>query len=540
MIGTLHRGVLISVLTIALPAGSALAQQDLIDNTSEGADRIGPGSFDQTLGRTFVVDAASLPKPYATPTVSNGPRTLPYSEQVPIVPPGFIVTRLARLQHPRRMLVLPDGNVLVAEQNAGALTLIRYPNRPGEGGDREQRGVSSGALDPSVPVERFASKLEGPYGLALREGEILVADQRGIWSLPYPASGPPSPKLITKDGVFGSIGGHSNRPLAIDPRTGTLFVGVGSIGNIDVEPPVKATIQAFNADGSNQRTYAAGARNPTGLAVHPQSGELYALVQERDGLGNRLVPDYLTHVKDGAFYGWPYAYLGQNPQPGFANRAPDRVKATVAPDLLFEAHSSTLDLAFYTGDAFPEKYRNGAFVALKGSWNRTPPTGYKVVFVPFEQGRPTGSYENFMVGFWTAGQQQAQVWGRPASLAVARDGALLIGDDLAGTVWRVAAGRKEAQAPEIPGPSGHRSAQAGAPSQSPTPPAPSPPTTQVPSSDPTQPNLTERLKRSDGVITPPANIDPEISVPAPNPNPNTTPVIPPPGSPGGNPDIRPK
>jgi glucose/arabinose dehydrogenase len=178
-------------------------------------------------------------------------------------------------------------------------------------------------------------------------------------------------------------------------------------------------------------------RNPTTLAFHPTTGELYAGVQERDGLGDNLPPDYLTHVEKGAFYGWPYAYIGPNPQPGFAHRAPEKVKATVVPDALFQAHSSVLDLVFYDGEQFPAEYRGDAFVALKGSWNRSEPTGYKVVRVRFKDGRPDGSYENFVTGFWVSGQHRAEVWGRPAALAVMKDGSLLIADDTGGTIWRV-------------------------------------------------------------------------------------------------------
>jgi glucose/arabinose dehydrogenase len=177
-----------------------------------------------------------------------------------------------------------------------------------------------------------------------------------------------------------------------------MFVGVGSSGNIGVEPEVKATIQRFDADGSNQRTFASGTRNPTALAFHPDTGELYAVVQERDGLGDRLVPDFLIRVKEDAFYGWPYAFTGQNPQPGFAHLRPDKVQASVPPDLLFESHSSAMDIVFYDGHQFPAEYRRNAFVALKGSWNRSEPTGYKVVRVPFKDGQPEGFYENFATG----------------------------------------------------------------------------------------------------------------------------------------------
>jgi glucose/arabinose dehydrogenase len=200
----------------------------------------------------------------------------------------------------------------------------------------------------------------------------------------------------------------------------------------------KATIQRFDADGSNQTTFASGVRNPTALAFNPRGGELYALVQERDGLGDHLPSDYFTRVQEGGFYGWPYAYIGKHPQAGFASLAPEKVNATITPDLLFEAHSSATDLVFYEGEQFPPEYKGSAFVALKGSWNRSRPTGYKVVRVPSKDGGPENYYENFVTGFWISGEQRAEVWGRPAPLAVAKDGSLLIADDTGGTIWRIA------------------------------------------------------------------------------------------------------
>jgi glucose/arabinose dehydrogenase len=336
--------------------------------------------------------------------------------------------------------------VLVAEQSGGYLTLLRD--------DGEGRAKW---------IDRHVEDLNRPYGLAWQNDNLLVADQDGIWQVPHvigalragkpvpaqradqlppderkPMSGAYGAQLITKKGVFGIAQGHQNRALVIDPKDGALFVGVGSSGNLGVEPEPKATIQRFDPDGSNQTTYASGTRNPTALAFHPDTGDLWAVVQERDGLGDNLPSDLLIRVQQGGFYGWPYAYVGNHPQPGFAQLAPDKVNATITPDLLFEAHSSLLDLVFYQGDQFPAAYRGGLFVALKGSWNRSVPTGYKIVWVPFKDGRPEGYYENFAVGFWASGEQRAEVWGRPAALAVAKDGALLVADDTGGTIWRIA------------------------------------------------------------------------------------------------------
>jgi glucose/arabinose dehydrogenase len=394
----------------------------LAQNSAGTGGDLGPRenfAVEHEIGRRFRIDPAALPSPGLQPSASNGPRTIAYAGQRLNVPPGFTATAFATgIRNPRRFLVLASGDVLVAAQSAGEVLLLR----DGGGG----RAASPG---------RYASGFNEPYGLAWRDNELLVADQDGIWRVPNPGA---RPEPVTRQGVFGADRGHKNRPIAIDPRTGALFAGVGSIGNIAVEPAPKATIQYFGPDGSNQTTYAAGTRNPTTLAIHPQTGELWAGVQERDGLGDNLPSDYLIRVRQGGFYGWPYAYIGPHPQPGFAERAPDKVAATIVPDLLFQAHSSLLDLVFYDGAQFPPQYRGGGFAALKGSWNRSLPTGYKIVFAPFANGSPAGYCENFATGFWVSGEHRAEVWGRPAALAVAKDGALLVGDDTGGTIWRIA------------------------------------------------------------------------------------------------------
>ena len=348
------------------------------------------------IGRRFRIDPAGLPAPKTGPIVSNRALIVAYTGQAPQVPAGFTATPFATgLVNPRRLLVLPNGDVLVAEQSAGYLTLLRDD---GSG--------------HAVWIDRHVEDLNRPYGLAWQGDHVLVADQDGIWSVPHilgalragrsetlrvdqvppeerkPIAGAYGAKMLSQKGVFGIVQGHQNRPLAVEPKSGALFVGVGSSGNVGVEPEPKATIQRFDADGSHQTTYASGMRNPTALAFQPQTGELYAAVQERDGLGNNLPSDYLTRVQQGGFYGWPYAYIGKHPQAGFANLAPDKVDATIVPDLLFQAHSSVLDFVFYDGEQFSAEYKGNAFVALKGSWNCAEPTGYKVVRVPFKDGRP--------------------------------------------------------------------------------------------------------------------------------------------------------
>jgi glucose/arabinose dehydrogenase len=444
------------ILLIALAAGAAAA---LTLSSASAQQQGAPGQGSATkeelaqnfqaeheIGRRFHIDPNDLPAPKTGAIVTNRSLVVPFGGQALEVPPGFAATPFATgLANPRRLLVLPNGDVLVAEQSSGYLTLLRD--------DGEGRAKW---------IDRHVEDLNRPYGLALRGDEILIADQDGIWRVPHvvgalragrpvppqrvdqvppdqrkPVPGAYGAEMLTKKGVFGITVGHQNRHLAIDPKTGALYVGVGSSGNLGVEPEPKATIQRFDADGSNQMTVASGTRNPTALAFHPQTGELWAVVQERDGLGDNLPSDYLIRVQQGGFYGWPYAYIGKHPQPGFANLAPDKVEATITPDLLFQAHSSLLDLVFYEADQFPPEYKGSLFVAVKGSWNRSVPTGYKIARVPFKDGRPEGYYENFATGFWASGEERAEVWGRPAALAVAKDGSLLVADDTGGTIWRI-------------------------------------------------------------------------------------------------------
>ena len=399
---------------------------------------------DQALGVRFEVKAESLPKPYEGAAVRNTVLTTPRGDRKPIVPEGFEVSLFAEnLDNPRQALVLPNGDLLVVSQQSGALLVLRDEDKDGR----------------AEWVQRYAGGFNRPNGVVLRGEELLVTDQDGIWTLRYQpgsirtsgsqprraAEVPPDQRqadpmdgqrLLSAKGVFGAVLGHANRDIEIGPD-GRLYVGVGSSGNIGVEPDPKATIQSFSADGKDQRTVVSGVRNPVGLAFHPDTGELWAAVQERDGVGDRLVPDFLIQVRPGGFYGYPYAYIGPNPQPEFARMAPDKVASTIRPDLLFEPHSAAMDFAFYSGPDVPADYRGDAIVALKGSWNRTDPTGYKVVRVKFENGKPVGWYDNFVTGFWVEGDDKAVVWGRPADIAQGQDGALYVVDDPGGTIWRV-------------------------------------------------------------------------------------------------------
>ncbi|MFP4004942.1 MAG: PQQ-dependent sugar dehydrogenase, partial [Alphaproteobacteria bacterium] len=318
----------------------------------------------------------------------------------------------------------PNGDVFLAQPEAGEVTLLRDADGDGK----------------AEMKTTFAKGFKRPHGIAFVEGAVLIADIEGIWSLDYEPGDTRAEKRrrLTKRNAFGGApGNHWTRNIAVAPDNSALYVAIGSMTNISEEPEPHATVQRFDMDGGNQTTFTAGLRNPVGIAFYPGTNHLYVVVNERDGYGDGMVPDYFTRIEEGEFFGWPYAWLGPNPDPKMKGKHPDLVKKTQVPDLLFEAHSAPIGLVFYDRDQFPKDYRGDAFVALRGSWNSGEPTGYKVVRVKFKDGEPTGWYENFAAGFWTAGEDKARVWGRPAGLLVAADGSLLIADDTGGTVWRV-------------------------------------------------------------------------------------------------------
>ncbi|MGE5478671.1 MAG: PQQ-dependent sugar dehydrogenase [Bacteroidales bacterium] len=365
-------------------------------------------------GDRFQVDPATLPAPYATPSKANPAEVVKRPKGAVLkVPAGWRATLFAEgLAHPRNLLVLPDASLVVAEQKADKLT--RLVDRDGDGRADSRTTLADGFAEP--------------FGLAFHGDSLWVADTRRVWRLPWQ---PGAERLeqrepVTETGALGDDSGHSTRSLAIAPDGRHFYVGIGSRANLAEEEAPRATVQEFRLDGGGQRTFASGLRNPVGLAFRPGSDELWTVVNERDGLGDELVPDYMTRVTEDAFYGWPYAWLGPRPQPGFAEKAPGKVAATRAPDLLFRAHSAPLGLAFLDGDAY---------VGLHGSWNRSTPIGYVVARVPFKDGKPQGYYEVFASGFTVA---PGKVWGRPVGIAAAPDGSLFVADDAGGTVWRIA------------------------------------------------------------------------------------------------------
>jgi glucose/arabinose dehydrogenase len=385
------------------------------------------------VGDKIRLTPADLPQPYATRSVSNSPRVVARQpEAMPKAPPGFKVTLFrAGLSHPRHLIAASNGDVLLAEPSEDQITLLRDTDGDGR----------------ADLVQPFIEDLDRPHGLALHGGYLYIGDTDRVWRVPYqPGDLKPRGPLekVTADGAIGAGSGHWTRNVAITPDGSQLFVSIGSAGNIGEEQAPRATIQSFRIEGAGtagaQATYASGLRNAVGIALLPGTNRLFAVINERDGLGDGLVPDYFTEVRQNAFYGWPYSYIGQNPQPGYAERRPDLVRQAVVPDLLFQSHSAPIGLIFYDGRQFPAEYRGDAFVTLRGSWNAGKPVGYQVARIRMRDGKPEGGYEIFLDGFRSGGTDRAEVWGRPAGIAEMPDGSLLVTDDTGKTIWRVSYG----------------------------------------------------------------------------------------------------
>jgi glucose/arabinose dehydrogenase len=374
-------------------------------------------------GQHFAICPDQLPKPFATPAVDNSSQKVArLAGAMPVAPAGFAVSIFAHVPDARFMAVAPDGDVFVAESDFGKIVVLR----PSPGGAKAQR------------IATFASGFAQPHGIAFHDGAIYIADTKTLWRLPYKDGALKSSgkRVRVADTTPGGGVGHFTRDIAFNGN-GELFLTIGSKDNLAEDPPTYATVQKVGAGGT-LTTVAGGLRNPVGIAFYPGTDDLYVTVNERDGLGDNLPPDYFTRVQPGDFFGWPYAYTGAHPDPTFGSKRPDLVAKSKTPDILFQAHSAPLGFVFYEGDQFPAEYKGDAFVALHGSWNSSRPTGYKIVRIKFRNGRPQGGYDNFLTGFWDGSTSPAKVWGRPVWPVVAKDGSLLVSDDIGSTVWRVA------------------------------------------------------------------------------------------------------
>jgi glucose/arabinose dehydrogenase len=434
--GQAHR-IAIALATAALACGTALPSSAEDTATLTGTAAFGDYTKNSP-GVERLIRPADLPAPYATQSARNASKIVPRPAGAELhLPPGFSVAPYATdLQSPRQMKLAPNGDVFISESDGKRVRVIR----PGPGGTPGSEVV-------------FAKGLEyRPYGLAFYPPGpdpkyLYVATEGHVLRYPYHvgdmvATG--QPETIVPD---VPVGHHWTRDVIFSPDGKRMLVSVGS-GDNDGEQGMaieerRADVLDYDPDGHDMKIYASGIRNPVTIAFYPGTDTLWTTTNERDTLGDNLPPDYVTRVQRGGFYGWPWFYIGGNQDPTHKGEHTDLASKVAVPDVLFQAHSAPLGIAFYTGQQFPAEYRGQAFVALHGSWNRAQPTGYKIVRIVVQDGAPTGAYEDFMTGFVAPG---GAVWGRPVGVMMAADGSLLISDDGSNTVWRISySGDKRAE-----------------------------------------------------------------------------------------------
>lgn len=398
-------------------------------------------------------DTPSLPQPNATPSVTRYPKLVGWQgDAKPQAPEGFEVSVYAdKLDSPRNLHLLPNGDLLVAEANTEP--------KPGEDPEKARGKKQAGAVGPSAnrvtllrdangdgkPELRttFATGIKQPFGMALLGERIYIAGTDTVWSYPYKAGDTEThehPAEVLKLPA-GGYNNHWTRNLLADRQRNKLYISVGSASNVAEhgmqEERDRANILEVSPDGSGKRVFASGLRNPVGMDWNPSTGGLWTVVNERDELGDELVPDYLTSVREGGFYGWPWFYIGNHEDPRLKGQRPELAKTVVVPDVVLGSHTATLGLTFSRGLATQSgKYTEGVFVAQHGSWNHSGFAGYRVAFVPFKGGRPTGDAEDFLTGFMRD-KGNGEIYGRPVSIVTGLRGELFLADDAGGRVWRI-------------------------------------------------------------------------------------------------------
>jgi glucose/arabinose dehydrogenase len=386
-------------------------------------------------GKVHKITAGDLPQPYATSSVANFPRLVERPRDTwPQVPQGFKVDLYAKqLANPRLIRTAPNGDFFVADSMTDRILVFR--------------GITNDGTPEKTEI--FATGLNAPFGIAFyppgpNPHYVYVGNTDSVVRFPY-ENGDLKVRGQAEVLIKGiATGGHWTRDVVFSADGKRMFVAVGSRSNVidtDKEPTEfhRANILVANPDGSDLRVYASGIRNPVSLAVDSHTGILWTSVNERDQIGDNLPPDYITHVQENGFYGWPWYYTGGNQDPRLKGKHPELKDKAIVPDVLLEPHNASLGMTFYEGTQFPQRYRDGIFASEHGSWNRSVRTGYEVIFVPRVNGNATGEYEDFLTGLVTSG---GDAWGRPVGVAVAMDGSLLVTDDGSNSIWRVSYGGK--------------------------------------------------------------------------------------------------
>jgi glucose/arabinose dehydrogenase len=397
----------------------------------------------------------ALPAPFQTKSARNYCKVIGWPKgKTPVAPAGFTVSLFAdSLANPRNIYIAPNGDILVSEANTELKGIKKLGAKIIGAAASQNLNKSANRITllrdangDGIPETKtvFLDKLNQPYGMLIMGNSFYVANTDGVWQYPYKAGqtkidGPGKMILSLPAGGYNN---HWTRNLLVNGTGDKIFVSVGSGTNIAEHGMEnerrRANILLINPDGNGESIYAAGLRNPVGMALQPGTGTLYTVVNERDELGDELVPDYLSSVKQDGFYGWPWAYFGQHEDPRPDVKRPDMVKKTLTPDFALGPHTASLGLTFYSGNKFPARYKGGAFIGQHGSWNRSKLSGYKVAFLHFTNNKPGTKLEDFLTGF-IADSVKQEVYGRPVAVMVARDGSLLVADDSGNKIWRVAA-----------------------------------------------------------------------------------------------------
>ncbi|QPH39105.1 PQQ-dependent sugar dehydrogenase [Pedobacter endophyticus] len=431
---------------------SAIASTLIVACQSNSKDKENQGDSAVVSTETQQVN---LPAPDTTASKNKFSKVIGWPDnKTPVAPEGFVVTRFASdIKSPRNTYIAPNGDVLVALSNSERSAKETVVNTVTGKAKSEVPGKSANTIllyrdankdGKPETTTTFLMGLNQPFGMLIIGDKFYVANTDGLWVYPYKTGD----TKITGTGKkilslpAGGYNNHWTRNLIANADNSKIYVTVGSgsnVGEHGLENEVRrANILEINPDGTGEKIYASGLRNPVGIDWAPKTNMLWTAINERDELGDDLVPDYITSVKEGAFYGWPFSYYGQNEDPRLKGKNPEMVKKAIAPDVPVGAHTASLGLAFYKGKKFPAKYQGGAFIGQHGSWNRSALSGYKVAFVPFSDGKPSGKLEDFLTGF-IADVDKAEVYGRPVGVTLTPDGALLVADDVSGIIWRVAA-----------------------------------------------------------------------------------------------------
>ncbi len=436
---SLGRLIVFAIALAALLAGCAGIDQQPT-SAGDGSKPEGRGVFTdyrgEKPGAVHKITPADLPAPYATKSVDRGPSLIRRPQNAwPQAPAGFKVELYAEgLDNPRLIRKAPNGDLFVAESEPGRVKLFRGIGKDGK----------------AASIQIFSSGFALPFGIAFYPPGpdpkfVYVANTDSVVRFPYEngdlAARAPREVIVPNLPGYGRLrgGGHWTRDIAFSLDGKKMYISVGSHSNVDDSDDNeaeyrRADILEANPDGSDLRVYAWGIRNAVGIAIHPKTNELWASVNERDELGDNLPPDYITHVQERGFYGWPWYYTGGNQDPRHKGKHPELKDKVIVPDVLVQPHNASLQMTFYEGDQFPEEYRGNIFAAEHGSWNKAVRTGYEVIRVPLKDGRATGEYVDFLTGFVTA---EGDVWGRPVGVAVGNDGSLFVTDDGSNSIWRV-------------------------------------------------------------------------------------------------------